>query len=136
MWSLTHNKCIPCMDGYFGVNCSQPCPEYFYGKHCTSRCNCSIEWCNYVYGCRVIQDSTTELHVQQSLSTRQALTKSTYSGKCHERRKQKGFPAFAVFVICACLISTSASFLIVYIVLHFYMINHNPAKMSSHVAFA
>ncbi|XP_022294340.2 uncharacterized protein LOC111104607 [Crassostrea virginica] len=136
VWSLKQGKCIPCMDGYIGVNCTQPCPDFFYGKHCTSRCNCNIEWCNNVYGCRVLQDSTTELRVLQSLSTRQAQTKSTYSVKCHEKRKQKGFPAFAVSVICACLISLFASFMIVYIVLHCYMISHEPAQMSSPVDVA
>nr|XP_022294848.1 uncharacterized protein LOC111104962 [Crassostrea virginica] len=80
--------------------------------------------------------STTELHVLQNLSTRQAQTKSMYSVKCHERRKQKGFPAFAVSVICACLISIFASFMIVYIVLHCYMISHEPAQMSSPVDVA
>ena len=53
------------------------------------------------------------------------------TGKCPERRKQKGSLASTAFVICACLISTSASFLIVYIGLQCYMIRHKPAQVSS-----
>nr|XP_022294842.1 protein draper-like [Crassostrea virginica] len=152
MWSLKQEKCISCMDGYYGVNCSTPCPVDYYGHNCISKCDCSNEYCHHEHGCRVTLSSTEELAAQLSLSTskdpmkspssEQVLVLSTISTKvtkipkprkCPERRKQKGSLASTAFVICACLISTSASFLIVYIGLHCYMIRHKPAQVSSSV---
>ncbi|XP_078324868.1 uncharacterized protein LOC111102948 isoform X1 [Crassostrea virginica] len=135
VWSLKQRKCIPCMIGYTGVNCTTPCPVSYYGQNCISTCDCSFEHCHHVHGCRVIPSSTEEVHVQLSLSTSNELTKNIYSGKCPERRRQKRFLASATSVICACLITTSASFLIVYIGLHRYMISHKSTQMTSSIVF-
>ncbi|XP_055998834.1 uncharacterized protein LOC125653404 isoform X5 [Ostrea edulis] len=47
----TKNVCLECPLGHFGDNCSSTCIYPSFGFTCREQCNCSINKCNYRYGC-------------------------------------------------------------------------------------
>uniref|UniRef100_A0A8W8KIK5 Uncharacterized protein n=1 Tax=Magallana gigas TaxID=29159 RepID=A0A8W8KIK5_MAGGI len=59
---LKNKTCEECPPGYFNptndINCSLPCGYPTYGALCESRCYCSMEDCNHVYGCPVTSTSS------------------------------------------------------------------------------
>uniref|UniRef100_A0A8W8M824 Uncharacterized protein n=1 Tax=Magallana gigas TaxID=29159 RepID=A0A8W8M824_MAGGI len=60
-WNDTQKKCLPCVSGYYGINCSSECSFPLYGMNCMSNCNCSENDCNRVYGCLMSNEANGTL---------------------------------------------------------------------------
>ena len=43
---------LGCPDGFYGINCIIPCRYPNYGPGCQQKCNCTIEFCDSIKGCR------------------------------------------------------------------------------------
>ncbi|XP_062587453.1 uncharacterized protein LOC134249116 [Saccostrea cucullata] len=70
IWDNERGKCISCVIGYSGINCSTPCRPPSYGKDCQSQCSCrKTEFCSPSYGCMPI--STEVVTTEKSLATTQ-----------------------------------------------------------------
>lgn len=52
------------MPGYHGINCTTLCPYPQYGVDCQGTCNCSINLCDFSFGCI---GSTTGKHMETYL---------------------------------------------------------------------
>lgn len=40
-----------CNDGKFEHRCETVCPFPWYGRLCVSKCNCTQDYCDPIYGC-------------------------------------------------------------------------------------
>ncbi|XP_062577449.1 uncharacterized protein LOC134239285, partial [Saccostrea cucullata] len=49
-----------CLEGYFGLNCSQLCPYPSYGKGCKETCDCSKPFCVPTLGCATKENKNRE----------------------------------------------------------------------------
>ncbi|XP_052682260.1 scavenger receptor class F member 2-like [Crassostrea angulata] len=65
-WDFSHSKCIPCDNGFIGINCDIKCRYPWYGKNCQSVCDCDVPNCDYVNGCT---KPTTNYKVHSTLHT-------------------------------------------------------------------
>lgn len=45
---------LVCFSGYFSKNCEIECLFLYYGWNCIEECNCDIEDCYYVNGCKLV----------------------------------------------------------------------------------
>lgn len=52
-----------CHSGYLGENCEIECPFPYYGRKCIKKCNCDIEDCHHVNGCRFISEQTNHSNI-------------------------------------------------------------------------
>lgn len=51
-WNSTLNKCVDCVPGYYGLQCSKSCVSPFYGVGCQQVCSeCPKILCDVSYGC-------------------------------------------------------------------------------------
>ncbi|XP_078324906.1 uncharacterized protein LOC111104961 isoform X2 [Crassostrea virginica] len=67
VWNKIENRCVPCNDGYFGINCGYTCPDLYFGKRCILRCNCSIGHCHHVHGCMTSRGPETHDDISMRL---------------------------------------------------------------------
>nr|XP_022295514.1 protein draper-like isoform X2 [Crassostrea virginica] len=67
VWNKIENGCVPCNDGYFGINCVYTCPDLYFGKRCILRCNCSIGHCHHVHGCMTSRGPETQDDISMRL---------------------------------------------------------------------
>lgn len=58
---------VACEIGFHGDNCQTLCIYPSYGKNCHMECNCTIDNCNHVWGCRKESEGTFSLHFISSL---------------------------------------------------------------------
>ncbi|XP_062612282.1 uncharacterized protein LOC134274060 [Saccostrea cucullata] len=111
IWDNERGKCISCVIGYSGTNCSTPCRHPSYGKDCQSHCSCSeTEFCSPSYGCMPISTEvdTTEKNLattQKELEKSSTATTvySTASTKSSHRRLVTGWCILCImwFSMCA-----------------------------------
>lgn len=69
-WNSTLNKCVDCVPGYYGLQCSKSCVAPFYGVGCQKLCSrCPISLCDVSYGCPRITGKTflIAIHVHDAL---------------------------------------------------------------------
>nr|XP_022295396.1 uncharacterized protein LOC111105406 isoform X2 [Crassostrea virginica] len=50
-WNKTTELCDKCSSGYNGQQCAYPCLYPYYGEDCLSKCDCTEEQCDFVFGC-------------------------------------------------------------------------------------
>nr|XP_022291739.1 cell death abnormality protein 1-like [Crassostrea virginica] len=51
-WSTKFGKCVECLPGFYGSDCSETCRYPNYGYGCQQKCHCSEIICNSAKGCR------------------------------------------------------------------------------------
>ncbi|XP_078314263.1 uncharacterized protein LOC111102693 isoform X2 [Crassostrea virginica] len=121
----TSNQCIPCMDGYYGIDC-RSCPSPYFGKDCTSICNCiDGEQCHHIFGCTKTQGSGPEERSTVSsfrLHQNTAAMHTNELHRCSNKRKHLNFPRHFLSVTTACFTAISGVFLVLYTGLHFLKI--------------
>ena len=49
-WIFSLSECPP---GYRGIDCKFPCYPPYYGAHCRQMCQCSMDLCDAVSGCKI-----------------------------------------------------------------------------------
>lgn len=53
---------VACEIGFHGDNCQMLCIYPSFGENCQMECNCTIDNCNHVSGCRKESEGTFSLH--------------------------------------------------------------------------
>lgn len=53
-WSEEKSACERCPLGYHSFNCSEICKFPTFGEDCQHICNCSIELCSHIVGCKLL----------------------------------------------------------------------------------
>lgn len=51
VWNDREKRCKQCNYGKYGPRCEKVCPFPWYGRLCVSKCNCTQDYCDPVYGC-------------------------------------------------------------------------------------
>lgn len=57
--NAAHYVSLACKKGYYGTNCGLKCSFPHYGHGCTFRCNCSVNECDNISGCKQLSTSTS-----------------------------------------------------------------------------
>ncbi|XP_052681416.1 multiple epidermal growth factor-like domains protein 10 [Crassostrea angulata] len=70
-WNQTIRQCIPCLSGYLSTNCEIQCPFPYFGRNCINKCNCGIEDCHHVNGCKIISEQTNYSNILTTTNERQ-----------------------------------------------------------------
>ncbi|XP_061194788.1 uncharacterized protein LOC133202948 [Saccostrea echinata] len=78
VWDNERGKCISCIIGYSGINCSTPCRYPSYGKDCQSHCSCrTTEFCSPSYGCIPISTEVDTTETSMATTPKEPETSST-----------------------------------------------------------
>nr|XP_034315625.1 scavenger receptor class F member 1-like [Crassostrea gigas] len=51
IWNEEMGKCVRCMAGFYGVNCTKTCRYPSYGTDCQQKCYCAEYQCHVIIGC-------------------------------------------------------------------------------------
>nr|XP_022295598.1 uncharacterized protein LOC111105545 isoform X3 [Crassostrea virginica] len=122
------------------------CPASYFGENCASECNCDVEKCHYVYGCKPLQaksitstisrgprmtEKSTSLVVTHSQTLKDENGSPQYQkgGKnCTNKKKHRIFPTTVVSVMIASFATIFGLFLIFYLGLHYCVKKQNPNR--------
>nr|XP_022295513.1 protein draper-like isoform X1 [Crassostrea virginica] len=96
VWNKIENGCVPCNDGYFGINCVYTCPDLYFGKRCILRCNCSIGHCHHVHGCMTSRGPETQddisMRLRMSENEQKCCFRMTFYKAPHQTKIAKMLP--------------------------------------------